>query len=64
MYKQDDVDLMRKNIDIIKDDAMKKKLELMEPTIIEFKEVYNVILEFIKKKKKNNLWWLCSKSFN
>ena len=34
MYNQDDVDLMRKNIDIIKDDAMKKKLELMEPTII------------------------------
>ena len=44
MYNQDDVDLMRKNIDIIKDDAMKKKLELMETTIIEFKEVYNVIL--------------------
>jgi hypothetical protein len=52
MYKQDDVDLIRKNIDMIKDDAMKKKLEIMEPTIIEFKEVYKVILEFIKKKKK------------
>jgi len=52
MYNQDDIDLIRKNIDIIKDDAMKNKLEIMEPTMTEFKEVYKVILEFIKKKKR------------
>ena len=33
MYNQDDIDLIRKNIDIIKDDAMKNKLEIMEPTM-------------------------------
>jgi hypothetical protein len=51
MYKQYDIDLIKKNIDIIKDDATKKKLEIMEPTLKEFKEVYSVILDYIKSKK-------------
>jgi len=52
MYKQSDIDLIKKNIDIIKDDATKKKLEIMEPTLKEFKEVYSVILDYIKIKKR------------
>jgi len=52
MYNQNDIDLIKKNIDIIKDDATKKKLEIMEPTLKEFKEVYSVILDYIKSKKR------------
>ena len=52
MYREKDIDLIKNNMDIIKDDAMKKRLEIIEPTIKEFKEVYAVILEFIKNKKR------------
>ena len=52
MYNQDDIELIKKNIDIIKEDALKLKLNIMEPTLKEFKEVYNVILEYIKSKKR------------
>ena len=52
MYNQNDIDLIKKNIDIIKDEATKKKLEIMEPTLKEFKEVYSVILDYIKRKKR------------
>jgi hypothetical protein len=52
MYRQNDIDVIKKNMDIIKDDAMRKKLDMMEPTMKEFKEVYAVILEYIKKKKQ------------
>ena len=52
MYRENDIELIKNNMDIIKDDAMKKRLEIIEPTIKEFKEVYAVILEFIKNKKR------------
>ena len=52
MYRQNDIDVIKKNMDTIKDDAMRKKLDIMEPTMKEFKEVYAVILEYIKKKKR------------
>lgn len=52
MYNQNDIDLIKKNIDIIKEDATKKKLEIMEPTLKEFKEVYSVILDYIKNKER------------
>ena len=52
MYKQSEIELMRKNIDTIKDDAMREKLTNLEPTMKEFKEVYSVILEFVKSKKR------------
>lgn len=52
MYRQNDIDIIKKNMDTIKDDALRKKLDIMEPTMKEFKEVYSVILEYIKKKKR------------
>jgi len=51
MYRQTDIELVRKNIDTIKDDAMRKKLDTLEPTLKEFKEVYDIIVEYIKKNK-------------
>ena len=33
MYRQTDIELVRKNIDTIKDDAMRKKLNTLEPTL-------------------------------
>ena len=38
MYTQNDINLIKKNIDIIKEDATKMKLEILEPTLKEFKE--------------------------
>jgi len=52
MYRQYDLDVIKKNMDFIKDEAMKKKLDILEPTLKEFKEVYEVIIEYIKKKNK------------
>ena len=52
MYRQTDLDAIKNNIDIIKDDAMRKKLDILEPTMKEFNEVYQVILNYIKDKKK------------
>lgn len=51
MYRQTDIELVKKNIDTIKDDAMRKKLDTLEPTLKEFKEVYEIIVEYIKKNK-------------
>ena len=52
MYRQQDIDIIKQNIDIIEDDAMKRKLEILEPTMVEFKEVLCIIIDFIKKKKR------------
>jgi hypothetical protein len=52
MYRQIDLDILRKNIDNIKDEAMMKKLDTLEPTMKEFNEVYDVILDYIKKKRR------------
>ena len=52
MYRQDDINVIEKNIDTIKNEARRKTLELMEPTLKEFTEVFAVILDFIKRKKR------------
>jgi len=52
MYKENDINLIKKNMDIIKNDAKRKQLEILEPTSKEFKEILAIILEFIKKKKR------------
>ena len=52
MYRQSDLDDIKKNINHIEDEAMKKKLEILEHTIKEFNEVYSVIVDYIKMKRK------------
>ena len=52
MYRQTDIEEIRKNIDNIKDEAMKKTQEIIEPTKDEYRKVYVSILEFMKKSKK------------
>lgn len=52
MYRQSDIDIIKKSIDKIKDEAESQKLNTLEPTITEFREVYSVILDFLKKTKK------------
>ena len=52
MYRQSDLDDIKKNMDKIKDKAMERKLEVLEPTTKEFNEVYSVIIEYIKMKRK------------
>jgi hypothetical protein len=52
MYRDIDLEVIKKGMDDIKEEAMKKKLDTLEPTLSEFKDVYNNILDYIKKKKK------------
>jgi len=52
MYRDIDLEVIKKGMDNIKDEAMKKKLDTLEPTITEFKDVYANIIDYIKKKKK------------
>lgn len=52
MYKQNDIELIKSNMLSIKDEAMRYKLDILEPKMSEFKEVYAIILEYIKKHKK------------
>lgn len=52
MYRDIDLEVIKKGMDNIKDEAMKKKLDTLEPTITEFRDVYANIIDYIKKKKK------------
>jgi hypothetical protein len=52
MYRQNDLITMKTNMDYIKDEAMKKKLDTLEPTLKEFNEVYAIIVDYIKRKNK------------
>lgn len=52
MYRQEDIETIQSNLNDIKDNALRVKLETMEPTIKEFNDVYKVILDFIKQKKR------------
>lgn len=52
MYRQTDLEDIKKNIDFIKDEAMKKTQEILEPTKQEYKDVYVAVLEYIKKSRK------------
>ena len=52
MYRQTDLEHIKKNLDYINTEALKKRQEIIEPTIKEFKDVYIAILEFIKKNRK------------
>ena len=52
MYRQTDIEVIKKNIDTIKDDALRKKLEVLEPTMKEFEDVYKVIVNFIKERRR------------
>ena len=52
MYRHNDIEVLKKNIDNIKDDALRQKLDILEPSLKEFKEVYSIILDYIKTNKK------------
>jgi len=52
MYRDIDLEIIKKGMDDIKEEAMKKKLDTLEPTITEFRDVYNNIIDYIKRKKK------------
>ena len=52
MYRDIDLEIIKKGMDDIKEEAMKKKLDTLEPTITEFRDVYANIIDYIKKKKK------------
>ena len=52
MYRIEDIDIINKNINKIKNDAEELYKNTNEPTIKENAEVYNIIKKFIIKQKK------------
>lgn len=52
MFRDDDIDVLKKNIDDIADSAMLYYKTNYEPTISESKIIYGEILSFIEKKKR------------
>lgn len=52
LYKSEDIELYKENIDEIINKVTKMKLELLEPKKSEYNEVMNVILDFIKTNKR------------
>jgi len=52
MYREEDIDIIKSNIDIIAEKALIQYKTNYEPTFEESKQVYKVILDFIKAKKR------------
>ena len=52
MYRSDDYDVIKNNLSKISENAAKVYLNTYEPTIQEFKEVYEHLKNFIKKNKR------------
>jgi hypothetical protein len=50
--REKDISIVNENIDMIIDRARTKEIQLIEPTIDEFKKVREIILEFIKREKR------------
>jgi hypothetical protein len=52
-YMRDkDIDIVNENVDNIIEKARNKEIQIIEPTIDEFKKVKSVILDFIRKEKR------------
>jgi hypothetical protein len=47
-----DIDLVNNNVDNIIEKARNREIQIIEPTLSEFKKVNSIILDFIKKEKK------------
>ena len=52
LYNEDDVKLLSENIERIKKEVDKEVLVVLEPKLQEMKEVQNIILSYIKSKKR------------
>jgi hypothetical protein len=52
LYREKDIEAINENIYKIMDEASKKQLETLEPTIKEFHEIMKDIMDFIREKKR------------
>ena len=52
MYREEDIEVIKSNIDNIAENAMHIYKSNNEPTLEESKAVYKIILDFIKNKKR------------
>ena len=52
LFTEDDMNTIKKNLDDIVEKAKIKQVNTLEPTIIEYKKVLNIILDFLKKEKR------------
>jgi hypothetical protein len=52
LYREKDIEAINENIFNIMDEASKKQLETLEPTIKEFHTIMNDVMSFLKEKKE------------
>lgn len=52
LYRKEDIKAINENIDTIITKSIELKNEILEPTLVEFKNIIKVVLEFAKKKKR------------
>ena len=61
MHRIEDIEIINSNIDKLSNKAMLIYKTSYEPTLSESTSIYNELLNFIIKKKKNSLWWIRAK---
>ena len=59
MYRENDIDIIKKNIDKIKEDALREKLNILEPT----SGIGGIVVEILKLQKQKNIVNKLSKHF-
>ena len=47
------------NLKFIQKNAKIKQNEVLEPSYEDKLDIYNIVMNYIKEKKKKNLWWIC-----
>jgi len=52
LMREKDISIVNENIDTLMDKARNKEIQIIEPTLTEFKKIRQVILDFIKKEKR------------
>jgi hypothetical protein len=52
MYRPQDEEIILKNLDRLEEEANQIKLATFEPTIVEIKNVFNIIKDFIRERKR------------
>lgn len=52
LYTEEDIKIINENIDTIVNEIEEKKLQIFEPTRTQIDEIVNIVLDFIKSKKR------------
>ncbi len=50
--RDEDINIIKENMDKLVEDAKKKEIQLIEPTLDEFKQIRSIILDYIRREKR------------